>query len=83
MVPDMTGLRFGRLTAMSAARDRRGRSMWLCACECGGRKLVLLGGVVDDELQQAARHVVECHAEEVVARFAPKPNTVTLKVVRE
>jgi len=44
---------------------------------------ILLTDVADDELQQAARWVVEHHAKEVVARFAPKPNTVTLKVVRE
>jgi hypothetical protein len=45
---------------------------------------ILLADVADDELQQAARHVVECHAEEVVARFAPKPKpVVTMKVVRE
>jgi hypothetical protein len=44
---------------------------------------VLLVGVADDELQQAARHVVGCHAEEVAARYAPRPAPVPrLKVVR-
>ena len=33
---------------------------------------VLLAGAGDDELREA-RHVVECHAAEVVVRYAPRP----------
>jgi hypothetical protein len=44
---------------------------------------VLLGlDVGDDELKQAAMRVVECHAAEVAAKYAPKPEP-RLKVVRE
>jgi hypothetical protein len=42
---------------------------------------ILLVTAGDDELRQAARWVVERHAEEVAARFAPKPES-RLRVVR-
>ncbi len=37
---NLTGLRFGKLTAVShAGRTDRGRAIWLFACECGGQKI--------------------------------------------
>jgi hypothetical protein len=42
---------------------------------------VLLVNVGDDELRQAARWVVEQHAAEVAASYAPKP-APRLKVIR-
>jgi hypothetical protein len=32
---DLTGRRFGRLTALRPAGRRHGRVMWLCRCACG------------------------------------------------
>jgi hypothetical protein len=37
---------------------------------------ILLSDVVDDELRAAARWVVEQHAAEVAAHYAPKPVSV-------
>lgn len=39
---DLTGQTFGLLTAIKTAkhRDRRGRILWQCRCECGGKKNV-------------------------------------------
>jgi len=38
---DLTGQRFGRLTAIKRAEnDATGRAQWLCQCECGGGKTV-------------------------------------------
>jgi hypothetical protein len=38
---DITGQRFGRLVALSlSSRDRFGRAMWLCRCDCGTEKLI-------------------------------------------
>src|SRR6478736_6735858 len=34
-VKDMTGLRFGRLVAMSFIETRNGHSYWQCSCDCG------------------------------------------------
>jgi hypothetical protein len=42
---------------------------------------ILLATAGDDELRQAARWVVEQHAGEVAARYAPKP-APRLKVIR-
>lgn len=32
---DLTGQRFGRLTAISPTRDENGHTMWSCQCDCG------------------------------------------------
>lgn len=34
---DLTGMKFNRLTVLAqAGRDRYGKILWLCRCECGG-----------------------------------------------
>lgn len=41
---DMTGQRFGRLTAITeAGHDQRRRTLWLCACSCGTETIVAGG----------------------------------------
>ena len=38
---DLTGKKYGRLTAMEvAARNRRGKTQWKCLCECGNEAIV-------------------------------------------
>lgn len=37
---DITGKRFGKLTAISRADNRKGRTCWLCQCECGNKCIV-------------------------------------------
>lgn len=32
---DLTGQKFGRLTALYRLRNTNGRTKWLCVCECG------------------------------------------------
>lgn len=32
---DLTGLRFGRLTALELVKQERSRTSWICSCECG------------------------------------------------
>lgn len=40
-VKDITGQRFGRLTALQrASSDKFGNSAWLCLCDCGKRKVI-------------------------------------------
>ena len=39
-VIDITGSRFGRLTAIEKAGSGRGRALWACLCDCGGHKIV-------------------------------------------
>ncbi len=39
---DLTGQKFGRLTVISRAdNDQKGRTQWLCQCDCGKQKTVL------------------------------------------
>ena len=39
-VIDLSGQKFGRLTAISATLDCDGRKEWLCRCDCGNTKVV-------------------------------------------
>lgn len=33
---DLTGQRFGRLTAVRSVKGKDGRTAWVCSCDCGG-----------------------------------------------
>lgn len=37
---DLAGKRFGRLVAVERAANQKGRTCWLCQCDCGNRKIV-------------------------------------------
>lgn len=37
---DLTGQRFGRLVALSPADKHKGRTCWLCQCDCGKQAIV-------------------------------------------
>ncbi len=38
---DLTGLKFGRLTVVSiAGKNKHGKSLWLCQCECGNEQTI-------------------------------------------
>lgn len=36
---DITGQRFGKLTAIRKEESIKGRTRWLCSCDCGGTKI--------------------------------------------
>lgn len=38
---DLSGRRFGMLTAVSRAGHKNGRTCWLCRCDCGNEKVVM------------------------------------------
>lgn len=40
IVEELTGKAYGHLTVLSRAESRKGRSCWLCRCECGKEKVV-------------------------------------------
>lgn len=42
---DITGQQFGRLTAVEPLGKKNGHSVWLCRCECGNSKSVVLGSL--------------------------------------
>lgn len=37
---DRTGIRYGRLVAITNAGKKNGKTMWLCKCDCGNEKIV-------------------------------------------
>ena len=42
---DITGVRYGKLVAVSRVGTMGHDTGWLCACDCGGEKVVLLGSL--------------------------------------
>src|ERR1700756_1221997 len=56
---DLTGLRFGQLTALSRIPNPNGLSAWLCRCDCGRHKAVRI-----DHLQNGATISCGCAANQ-------------------
>lgn len=48
---DLTGQKFGALTAVSKAPSRSGKTYWLCRCECGNEKEVQTGHLTSGAIQ--------------------------------
>lgn len=46
---DITGQRFGRLTALYRLHNTKGRTKWLCICECGNLAEVALRELIDNK----------------------------------
>lgn len=42
---DLSGIRFGRLTAIRRAPNQGSKTCWLCHCDCGTSKIVTLGNL--------------------------------------
>jgi hypothetical protein len=42
---DLTGQKYGCLTLLSRAENRNGQTYWLCECDCGVRKKILVANV--------------------------------------
>lgn len=42
---DLSGLRFGRLVVTARAPNRGARTVWACACDCGGEAIVDTGAL--------------------------------------
>lgn len=41
LVKDLSGMRFGKLTAIECVgRTKNGNAKWLCRCDCGGEKVI-------------------------------------------
>lgn len=48
---DLTGKKFGSLTAISKAPSRSGKTYWLCRCECGNEKEIQTGHLTSGAIQ--------------------------------
>lgn len=48
---DLTGQKFGRLTAIKKAPSRNKKTYWLCECECGNQKEVQTSHLMSGSIQ--------------------------------
>lgn len=60
---DLTGRKFGRLTVLSRAENKKRRATWLCVCDCGKEKTV-----VGSNLIQGSTTSCGCLRAEVARR---------------
>lgn len=64
---DLTGRRFGRLTAVRYTGSAKGRRIWLCECECGNTTEVVAGS-----LQRGLTQSCRCLSVETTKRIFVK-----------
>lgn len=57
-VHDLTGRRFGRLVATRFKRRLRGRTIWLCRCDCGVDHLVRASSLIAGRTQSCGCRLV-------------------------
>lgn len=58
---NLTGLRFGRLIAISRMGLIGGKSMWQCVCDCGNSTVVALGNLRSGSVKSCG-----CHRREIL-----------------
>lgn len=64
MRQDITGKRYGRLTAKAFHHQKGKNTFWLCACDCGGEKVVRISSLNNGSTKSCG-----ClHREQLVAR---------------
>lgn len=66
---DLTGQKFGLLTAISKASSRNGKTYWLCKCECGNEKEIQTGHLVSGAIQSCGckQHISKSNGKNVIA----------------
>lgn len=72
---DLSGERFGRLTAVShAGKSKHGRSVWLCRCDCGAEKIIAQRSLISGNTTSCG-----CYQREVASKGAPSRNKKNAK----
>ena len=71
---DLTGQKFGALTAVSKAPSRSGKTYWLCRCECGNEKEVQTGHLTSGAIQSCGckQHLKKNSGKNVVNKLYDK-----------
>jgi hypothetical protein len=67
---DISGQKFGRLTAIEFAERRRGQSYWLFKCECGNDHVAYMGHVTSGKTQSCG-----CYGQEVSVENGKRKKT--------
>jgi hypothetical protein len=67
---DLTGKRFGRLTCIRrVGRDAQRRSLWLCECECGNQRVILLSSLTGGKTKSCGCLAIEKSIDRVSKHF--------------
>lgn len=75
---DLSGQQFGRLTAICRNdNDKRGRSMWLCICDCGNEKIIRI-----DHLRNGSIRSCGCLQKEKATKHGYYKKNKTIRTYR-
>lgn len=74
---DLTGERFGRLTAIERAESRNGKSMWLCKCDCGKEKIIQAMNLTHGDTKSCG-----CLQKETIRQISSTHNKSKTKLYR-
>lgn len=69
---DLTGKKFGRLTAVSFAGSKLSKPRWLCVCECGSETIVVAGSLTAGNTQSCGCLGIERRTQSVVTHGMTK-----------
>lgn len=64
---DLSGVKFGRLTALNCVGSRNGKRQWLCLCECGASVTVPTGALTTGNTQSCG-----CRNKDIVRAMRTK-----------
>lgn len=53
---DLTGIVFGKLTAISPTHTKSGRPAWVCRCECGNETTVISYNLTSGKIKSCGKH---------------------------
>lgn len=53
---DLTGMVFGKLTAISPTHTKSGRPAWVCRCECGNETTVISYNLTSGKIKSCGKH---------------------------
>lgn len=85
---DISGQRFGILTAISRNGTQNGNALWFCLCDCGGEKTAILGNLKCGQTQSCGCKVGEAarkrppHKHGFGRRGKSAPTYVTWEAMR-
>lgn len=56
---NLSGQRFGRLSVIEATKNKRGRSAWLCLCDCGNSSIVKCNDLISGNTRSCGCYGLE------------------------
>ena len=77
---NITGKQFGRLTAISRAKNARGRTRWNCVCECGNKVIITTKSLSNGDTKSCGCYKVELATKQNTTHGLSKIHRKTMRL---